>query len=283
MKGESNLGGIAFDAFDKKYIFCGDYLILKEYSVPYVLGQKKSDKCIKGFSDDNSANNSKRVDNLKRARDTVAAYVYTNLSQYTKFLTLTIKNTILDVPIMQRKLQTFFQAMKRKGYDLNYLYVYERQKERGKKEGNIGCLHVHMIIFNDEYIDMDILKSCWKHGRVELKILDGLRCKNDKKSQELIRNPASYVCKYITKESVAEWNEKVFRTSKGLKKPITVNNEVVIYQNGGAATKNSERFFEIIEQAYTTIYETAKTIRLPANSGISDRFLKTTVSKRKEC
>lgn len=276
------MGGFAYDAFDKKFIFCGDYLILKEYSVPYVLGQKKSDKCIKGFSDDNSANNPKRIDNLKRARDTVASYVYTNLTPYTKFLTLTTKDTILDVPVFQRKLQTFLQAMKRKGYDLNYLYVYERQTERGKKEGNRGCLHVHMIIFNDEYIDMKVLKKCWSHGRVELKILNGLRCKNDKVSQELIKNPASYVCKYITKESVAEWNEKVFRTSKGLKKPITINNEVVVYSGGGASSKDSERLYELFSQAYTPFYESAKTIRLPSNTGMYDRFLKTTVSIREE-
>ena len=276
------MGGIAYDAFDKKYIFCGDYLILKEYSVPYVLGQKKSDKCKKGFCDDNSANKPKRLDNLKRARDTVAQIVYTNLTPHTKFLTLTTKDTILDVPVFQRKLQTFFQAMKRNGYDLNYLYVYERQKKRGKKEGNIGCLHVHIIIFNDEYIDMNILKKCWSHGRVELKILDGLRCKNDKVSQELIRNPASYVCKYITKESVTEWNEKVFRTSKGLKKPVVINNEVYVYTGGGVSSENSARLYDLFTQAYTPFYESAKTIRLPTNTGECDRFLKTTVSVRKE-
>lgn len=276
------MGGIAFDAFDKKYIFCGDYLILKEYSVPYLTGNLKSDKCFKKFSDDNSANNPKRFDNLKRARDTVAQYVYTNLTPHTKFLTLTTAETVLDVPVFQRKLQTFLQAMKRNGYDLDYLYVYERQTERGVKEGNKGSLHVHMIIFNDEYINMDILKKCWPHGRVELRILDGLRCKNNKKSQELIKNPASYVCKYITKESVAEWNEKVFRCSKGLKKPIIINNEVVVYSDSGAASKDSEKLYNLFESSYAVIFETSKIIRLSSESGEYDRFLKTTVSKQKE-
>lgn len=276
------MGGIAYDAFDKKYIFCGDYLILKEYSLPYVLGQCKSDNCFKCFSDDNSSNNPKRTDNLKRARDTVASYVYTNLTPYTKFLTLTTKDTVLDVPIFQRKLQTFIQAMKRKGYDLNYLYVYERQSERGKKEGNKGSLHVHMIIFNDEFIDMDVLKKCWSHGRVELKILNGLRCKNDKVSKELIKNPASYVCKYITKESVAEWNEKVFRCSKGLKKPTVINNDVVVYTGGGAASKDSERLYKFCSDFYSVIYEASKVVHVPGESGQLDRFLKTTVSVQKE-
>lgn len=274
------MNDFCFDAFDKKYLFCGDYLILKEYSLPFIKGLTKHDNIFHSF--DTSSNNPKRLDNLKRARDTVSAYVYTNLTSHTKFLTLTTKETILDVPVFQRKLQTFFQAMKRKGYDLDYLYVYERQKKRGLKEGNKGCLHVHCIIFNDEYIDMSVLKKCWPHGRVELKILDGLRCQNDQVSSELINNPASYVCKYITKESVAEWNEKVFRTSKGLKKPVCVNNEVVVYPDGGAVTKNSERLYDLFSTHYSVFFESSKVFKIPVSEEFRDRFCKTSVAVRKE-
>ena len=184
-------------AFDKKYVFCGDYCYLKEYSKPHLLGVKRSENAVKGK--DNESGKLKRYDNLKRARDSVAQIVYSNLTPYTKFLTLTTSETVLEIPEFQRKLQTFLQQMKRNGFKLKYIYVYERQLERGKKEGNKGCLHVHMIVFNDEYIPMDIIKKCWHYGRVELKILNGLRCKDNKQTQELIRNPARYICKYITK------------------------------------------------------------------------------------
>ena len=186
----SDFKGYLLEGFNKKFIFCGsDYLILKEYSLPYLKDVPKSDLFgKKNF--DNSPSTPKRYDSLKRTRDTVAQYVYTNLTPHTKFLMLTTADTILDVPIFQRKLTTFIQSMRRNGYDLRYLYVYERQTQRGKKEGNKGALHVHMIIFNNEKIDMSILKKCWSHGRVELKIFNGLRCKKDKVSQELIINPA---------------------------------------------------------------------------------------------
>ena len=266
--------------FNKKFLFCGNYCICKEYSLPYLEGATSHDNIFHSF--DNSSNNPKRVDNLKRARDTVAQIVYSNLTPHTKFLTLTTKETILDVPIFQRKLTTFVQAMKRNGYDLDYLYVYERQTKRGIKEGNKGALHVHMIIFNDEKIDMSILKKCWKHGRVELKILNGLRCKNDKVSQELIRNPASYVCKYITKESVAEWNEKVFRCSKGIKRPIEINNEVYVSDIGGDITENSERLFDFFTSCYVPFFENSKVCRMSVDSSDAQRFIKTTVSVRKE-
>ena len=63
----------AVPGFDKKYIFCGDYLITKKYSKPYILGVKKNDNQI--FSDDSSPSGVKRLDNLKRARDSVAEIV----------------------------------------------------------------------------------------------------------------------------------------------------------------------------------------------------------------
>lgn len=268
------------EGFNKKFIFCGDYLILKEYSLPYLNDVTKHDNIFHDFKD-NDASSPKRLDNLKRARDTVAQYVYTNLTPHTKFLTLTTAETVLDVPVFQRKLQTFFQAMKRNGFDLDYIYVYERQKERGKKEGNLGSLHAHIIVFNDEYIPFTVINKCWKHGSIDIKILDGLRCNNNKKTNELIKNPASYICKYITKESVAEWNEKVFRTSKGLKKPIVINNKVYVASNTGATSSDSQRLYDLFRCSYTPFYENSKVVRLSSEFHSLDRFLKTTVSVRK--
>ena len=139
-----------------------------------------------------------------------------------------------------------------------------------------------MIIFNDEFIPMDIVKKCWKHGRVELKILNGLRCENDKETEELIRNPASYVCKYITKESVAEWNEKIFRCSKNIKRPVEVNNEVWLYKNGGVLAGNSESLKEHLQLDYNVIFESSKVCKYTTQREVARMFLDTTVAKRKE-
>ena len=270
----------AVPGFDEKFVFCGDYVIRKHYSKPYVIGVKKDNVQINYLDTDRSK--PKRYDNLKKTRDTVAQIVYTNLSDYTKFLTLTTKESILEVKVFQRKLTTFIQAMKRQGFELKYLYVYERQNERGKKENNSGALHVHMIIFNDEFIPMDVIKKCWKHGRVELKILNGLRCKDNKKTEELIRNPASYVCKYITKESVAEWNEKIFRCSKNLKRPVEVNNEVWLYSGGGVRAEVSENLDSHFELDYNVLFESTKVCRYSTTREVARMFLDTTVAKRKE-
>jgi hypothetical protein len=81
-------------AFDKKYVFCGDYCYLKEYSKPHLLGIKRSENAVKGK--DNESGKLKRYDNLKRARDSVAQIVYSNLTPHTKFLTLTTAETVLN-------------------------------------------------------------------------------------------------------------------------------------------------------------------------------------------
>lgn len=244
--------------------------------MPYVLGEPKEHN----FRNFDNPDRSKRIDNLKRARDRVAAIVYSNLTPHTKFLTLTTKECILDVSVFQRKLQTFLQSMKRNGYDLNYLYVYERQKKRGLKEGNIGALHVHMIIFNDEKIDLNILKKCWHYGNIDIHMLDGLR-KNGNAS-ELIRNPAAYVCKYITKESVAEWNEKTFRTSKGLKKPIEINSKGYLTENSFTRTEYGESLVQFFNETYIPFYETCQKIRFSVGGKAQNRMVNVIEAIRKK-
>lgn len=236
----------AYSCFTDKIIVCGDYIRFKNYLYPYSLGiEKKSkvDYSVKRIEDD------KREDNLKRARDNVADIVYCNLSEYTKFLTLTCKETVLEVKKFERMITTFLQAMKRGSYKLEYIYVLERQIERGKKEGNIGCLHAHMIVFNKEKIPMNILKKCWKYGRTELKILNGCRCEDDKETAELIKNPAGYVCKYITKESVAEWNKKTYRCSKGIIRPVPLTVKAWRYndKNGSMYIETEKEWLETLE------------------------------------
>lgn len=167
----------------------------------------------------------KRVDNLLRARRRVRQLVWCNITPHSKFLTLTYRDTMLEVKRFRRDWQTFLQAMRRKGHDLRYLYVIERQKKRGVKEGNEGTIHAHVIVFNDEFIPLQDVLTCWRHGNVDLKMLDGLR----EQDGERVRDAGAYVCKYVTKEAVVEWGQRCFSTSLGLSQP----EEVKFYAYGG--------------------------------------------------
>lgn len=210
----------AFKSLSQKLILCGDYYELYRYSMPYHVDIDRPVTVKKRSRADVDDDTPKRDDNLLRARQAVRRIVYTNLTPHTKFLTLTCADTCLDVKPFRRKLTTFLQAMKRQGYKLSYLYVLERQKERGLKEGNEGSLHAHIVVFNDEFIPLDCILKAWKHGSVDFHMLDGLR---QAQSKEKIRDASAYVCKYITKEAALEFGSRCYNCSVGLDRPI-VNN-----------------------------------------------------------
>lgn len=146
---------------------------------------------------------------LARARREIRRIIWCNLNKYSKFLTLTYKENMQDIQQFYYDWQIFTTNMKRKGYRLNYLYVLEHQKERGiKYNQGEGAIHAHVVIFNDEYIPWEVIKTSWKHGVIDLhKIRD-------------IGNLGAYVCKYLTKDALAEYNSKSYHCSQGLKRSV---------------------------------------------------------------
>lgn len=185
----------------------------------------------------------KRSANLLRAQRTVRQIIWANIGRYTKFLTLTYSKTVLDYETFNFNFKAFKQAMKRKGYKLKYLYVLERQKERGVKEGNEGCLHCHLVVFNDEYIPYEIIRQCWHHGNIDIHVLKGTRYVDNHKSHEKINDLAAYVSKYITKDTVALPGNRCFTCSVGLERPQMYRDECYMW--------NTEHGREGIESPYT--------------------------------
>lgn len=178
----------------------------------------------------------KRADNLIRCRRTVRELIWCNITEHTKLLTLTYRKTVLKKNVVQRDLQTFVQQMKRFGYALRYCYVLENQRERGLKEGNDGCIHVHLVIFNDEYIELDKLHRAWPHGRLEIKILNGLRYSTD---SERVKDAGAYICKYINDDILQTYGSHCYRCSKGLERPKVFS----WYAYGGLDKHNRPDYF----------------------------------------
>jgi len=122
-------------------------------------------------------------------------------------LTLTYAKTQLDYDRLYIDFKIFLQHLKRKGFEFPYLAVTEHQTKRGKKEGNAGSLHLHVLIFSDTYIPFDTLKRAWSaKGSVHVQKI------------ERAKNKGAYVAKYITKEG-APPDKKSYRTSRNIKRP----------------------------------------------------------------
>jgi len=191
-----------------KCVVSGDVVELYFYKVPIKCGKRDENKKSREEVVENEEKEiDKRNDNLLRARQSIRRIIWSNQSKYTKFVTLTYAQTVLDVKKVRRDITTFVQNMRRKGYDMKYLYVLENQRERGLKEDNAGCLHVHMILFIDKYIPYEDINKSWRKGQTDIKVIDD------------INNLGAYVCKYITKDNISDFGKRCYSCSLGLDRP----------------------------------------------------------------
>ena len=132
----------------------------------------------------------KRDRNLYRARADLRRAIWCNQTKYTKFVTLTYKDSELDQDNVIYDFKQFIKKLRRRDYNVPYVYVTEHQKKRGIKEGNAGSLHIHTLLFTDEFISADIINACWGLGNTDIHSLKD------------VNNLGAYVCKYLTKENL---------------------------------------------------------------------------------
>jgi hypothetical protein len=137
---------------------------------------------------------------LTRSRRQIRRIIWANIGKYSKFLTLTYAENMQDLQKFYYDWKMFIKSMKRKGYTLKYLYVLEYQER--------GAIHAHVVIFNEEYIPIGAIEKSWGKGFVKINSIKD------------IKNLGAYVCKYLTKESLSEYNSKSYHTSRGLNRPI---------------------------------------------------------------
>jgi len=167
----------------------------------------------------------KEEKNLHRARQNIRRCIWSNMSKYSKFVTFTYARNMQDLEQFYYDWKHFNIRMTRTGYDLEYLYVLEYQKR--------GAIHAHCIIFNNEYIPIEVIEKCWKQGHVDIN-----RVKD-------IQNMGAYVCKYLTKDTLAEYNSKSYHVSKGLKRPTEQRKTL----------REGEVFMQGLEPTYTAEYD----------------------------
>jgi len=151
----------------------------------------------------------------KRALDNLIWTIDSNITPFSKFMTLTFRDAELDYTKAIKKFNRFTLYFKRHfKFKLEYSRIAERQSKRGIKENNEGSWHFHIIVYIDKKIDFKLLKKCWPYGSIDLKLVD------------FQKNIALYFGKYFNKQkSDIAINKNLVSHSQGLKKPI------IIYEN----------------------------------------------------
>lgn len=183
-----------------RVIKAGDIVDIYEYEKPVMYGYQQSiDTAPRREMDLTDEEHYKRKDNLSRARQMIRYYIWTNRTPYMKFVTFTYRDNMQDYWQFLKDWKRFVERMSRKGYKLRYLYVLERQER--------GAIHVHAVIFNNEYIPQDFLTEVWGHGFVWI-----IRINH-------VRNVGAYVSKYLQKDSMQYYGSYAYHLSRNLRKP----------------------------------------------------------------
>lgn len=148
----------------------------------------------------------KRQCDLKRAQADLRRLVWSNVTKYSKFVTLTYEKAEADIKQAQKDWKAFQQRLQREGYKAEYVRVFEWQERR---EAILGekSLHIHAVLFTDRYIPADFLSKAWKMGFVKINSIKD------------VRNLGAYVCKYLTKDTLAKYGSHSYMCSKGLLRP----------------------------------------------------------------
>jgi len=154
----------------------------------------------------------KRQDSIYRSRDNVMDTINANVTPYSKFITLTTKDTVLDRDEFIKMFKVFQKYFQRKfGYRMPYVAIMERQKKRGLKEGNAGSWHIHIAVFIQEKLNIYDLIKCWIYGHLDIVVL--------KDEGDIGR----YMMKYLSKDNYdIALNKKMLLKSQNLKTPSVV-------------------------------------------------------------
>jgi len=171
---------------------------------------------------DKSEEGKKQKSSINRARDNLILTIESNMTEYTKFLTLTFKENIHKRIEAFEKFKIFKKQFKKEfGYLMPYVAITEPQLKRQKKyDHKYPTIHFHIVVFLDKYLPFKDLKNIWgKYGSLLIKKVDDAK------------NTGIYFAKYLTKE-LLDLNKKALTKSRNLKEPITeYSHERIIPKN----------------------------------------------------
>lgn len=198
--------------YNKKVVISGNNCQVYDYDKPLRVNYGTNRKDYTKNQVIEALNDKQLNKSLNRTRNNIKNLIDCNVNQFSKFITLTYAKTELNRDKVLHDLNLFTKRFKYYYKEnLRYVGVLEHQKERGKKEGNEGSYHFHLIVFNDLKIDLNLLDTkIWKYGSCNTRKVDS--------SDNLGR----YLMKYITKEVYINdrlLNKKSLFNSQGLKRP----------------------------------------------------------------
>lgn len=198
----------------KKAIVSGNIIEFYEYERGVLKGAAskggRHNVCV-----DEDKKEKNKADTCYRARRTVRRLINSNIGQYgrdvtAKFVTLTFREHVTDLKLANYEFTKFikklnYEIFNTKKAKIKYIVVPEFTL--------IGRIHYHVIFFNIPYVKSNLLADIWGHGFIKINKIDNCD------------NVGAYVSKYMTKDNEKLEGQKSYFTSRGLFKPVELDNE----------------------------------------------------------
>lgn len=205
--------------YNTKLVLSGD-LIIEKYEY--------ENSILQGFTSDNKGRSEEaneidkllnRKQAIQRTKQYVKRLINTNYTKgHMKLVTLTFKDNEQDIAYVSKELKKWVQRINRYlGYNIEYIAFRERQlgSRKEDKKGR-GAIHLHIVIFNvPQYLNLTEFRSKWLHGST-----------NVKKDLEDMQDFGGYITSYMDLESEFFKGKKLYTSSKGLKKPIEIKENI---------------------------------------------------------
>jgi hypothetical protein len=219
----------AFKATRHHAVLSGNMLEVYEYEKPvfydFMEPQQRKVQATEKTEEEKQEN---RDRSRGRSRKRITRLVHSNFGYWfdqrgspylSKFLTLTFGDDAYDIKEMNRRFTLFIKRLnyvlfKSKTAIVQYLAIIEIQPKSKK-------VHYHVVLFNLPFIprNIDVLNETWGHGYIWIEKIDNEQ------------HAAQYITKYMTKEDDERLRgEKSYFCSRGLKKPVVILDEEIIYQ-----------------------------------------------------
>lgn len=213
-----------------------EYMVLSTGEIKYY--KEKEDK--------------KQKENIRKAFNRLRQLIRANFTSGAKnqlFITLTYAENMQDVEKLARDFDNFMKRLKRKmkGHKLDYIAVIEPQDR--------GSWHVHLLLKTDRkvlYIDNRDMAEVWGHGYTDTQRLKSddvgsyyvayftdILDKDNENSNSKKREKGARLALYPK-------NFKFYRTSRGIKKPIKIEEEYGKLRKAGFR-KTYIRAFQIVD------------------------------------
>ena len=210
-----------------KAICSGNIIEVYNYEEPLFYGFDNSNHGIgKGKKKvDDKKDFIKRRDNMNASKMKLRRLINSNITKFSKFVTLTFKENIQDIKEAKDIFKKFvkklnYQRKKQNKSNLKYVYVIEFQQR--------GSIHFHCVFFNLDFIKNEELQRIWQHGFTKINVITN------------VDNVGAYVVKYMDKSLIDTRlnGHDLYGRSKGnlkesviVKRPQEVKLILEAYQN----------------------------------------------------